>query len=201
MSEWINCNLPYYVNVDMDYPEYPNLDDRERKEFGQTLEESREKVSKLNPEYKCSAFNRYESYREIIQNELFDEGVSHQAENFAQLVRQRLVDLDDHLINLVLEHHKFVRVIDEWFSIQPEWLEYQEKSEKASEDYKKRCAETYFSAKEVNRSGTLIEVKDGDKTYFQLIGDINTAGGVCNDCMGFSRDAIVLRYKTVYNPE
>ena len=53
------------------------------------------------------------------------------------------------------------------------------------------------------KAGTILELKgrqggSGTETTARyLIGDINKLGGVCDDCMAFDDDAIVLRYREV----
>ena len=49
--------------------------------------------------------------------------------------------------------------------------------------------------------GNQISVQRKDGVFSFLIGDINECGGVCDDCMGFGRDDIVLRYRELLTPE
>ena len=59
-----------------------------------------------------------------------------------------------------------------------------------------------FANKGLNIPGTLVEVKFKDRVGNKqkeqfLIGDINTIGGVCDDCVAFSHDATVTKYKVL----
>ena len=47
----------------------------------------------------------------------------------------------------------------------------------------------------LNKPGTLIELDDGTQ---YLIGDINTVGGVCDDCIAVEPETIIKRYAIVY---
>jgi hypothetical protein len=51
-----------------------------------------------------------------------------------------------------------------------------------------------FCNRDLNKPGTLIYMEDG-KTY--LIGHINPLCGVCDDCVLFDRDSVVLGYKVI----
>jgi len=55
-----------------------------------------------------------------------------------------------------------------------------------------------FSKRDLNKPGTLIELKNG-KQY--LIGDINVMRGVCDDCVAFESSTIVKRYKVLTDVE
>jgi len=59
-----------------------------------------------------------------------------------------------------------------------------------------------FRSHGLSKVGTILEVKGNGHhprpvTARYLIGDINKLGGVCDDCMAFDEDAIVLRYREV----
>lgn len=55
--------------------------------------------------------------------------------------------------------------------------------------------EDSFSARKLNVPGTLIKTKKkyGGRNEF-LIGDINELRGVCDDCVMFDKDAVVVGY-------
>ena len=55
--------------------------------------------------------------------------------------------------------------------------------------------EDSFCERKLNKPGTLIEIEDGSQ---YLIGHINVVAGVCDDCVEFERDMIVVRYKVVW---
>jgi hypothetical protein len=62
-----------------------------------------------------------------------------------------------------------------------------------------------FEDEGLARAGTFVEVKgdenDAEAVEKYLIGDINEARGVCDDCTAFPKGAIVLRYKELVNGE
>ena len=70
-----------------------------------------------------------------------------------------------------------------------------------------------FEDEGLSKAGTLVEIKGNNnwneaKTGYDdttiakyLIGDINEARGVCDDCVEFHKQVIVLRYKVVYKAE
>lgn len=47
-------------------------------------------------------------------------------------------------------------------------------------------------------AGVQVEMEDGER---YLIGDINECRGVCDDCTAFRSDAIVRRYRVVWDDE
>jgi hypothetical protein len=54
-----------------------------------------------------------------------------------------------------------------------------------------------FGTRGLKKPGTLIETARG----VFLIGHINEGAGVCNDCVEFEPEEIVLRYKVVWKEE
>ena len=54
-----------------------------------------------------------------------------------------------------------------------------------------------FSSEEFCRPGVLIKMDCNMPIRTYLIGDINTNGGVCDDCMAFSRSDIVTAYAEI----
>jgi len=89
------------------------------------------------------------------------------------------------------EYKQFSLEVNTWMKDQPIWVEYQHKLKVYDEGIKKKS----FCGRELNKPGTLIEILDDKALKQYLIGDINILGGVCDDCMGFSKEAIVVRYK------
>lgn len=91
-------------------------------------------------------------------------------------------------------YKKFCAKVQEWQKTHPLWLRYQEDMDA----YYKEIGLKSFCGRELNKPGTLIEVLIGKELKQLLIGDINILGGVCDDCMGFGKDAIVVRYKVLH---
>ena len=92
------------------------------------------------------------------------------------------------------QYKKFVGEVNEWMKSHPLWVAYQ----KAIKTHDEEQGQKSFCGKELNKPGTLIEVLDNNILKQYLIGDINSLGGVCDDCMGFGKDAVVVRYKVLH---
>lgn len=88
-------------------------------------------------------------------------------------------------------YKKFCAAVQDWVKDHPSWIEYQQKLKDFDEEVKRKS----FCGRELNKPGTRIEILVGKELKQYLIGDINTLGGVCDDCMGFGKDVIVVRYK------
>lgn len=93
----------------------------------------------------------------------------------------------------VREYQAFRNKVEAWIKEQPESEAYNEKMKQLDEAEKQKS----FCGRELNKPGTFIEISDNKIVKQLLIGDINTLGGVCDDCMGFSKDTIVVRYKVL----
>lgn len=91
----------------------------------------------------------------------------------------------------VKAYKAFREKVEAWIKEQPETKAYSESVKKMNEVEKQKS----FCGMELNKPGTLIEILDNKILKQLLIGDINSLGGVCDDCMGFSKDAVVVRYK------
>lgn len=89
------------------------------------------------------------------------------------------------------KYKNFRKKVDAWAKDQPESKVYAEELLKYNEAERLKS----FCGRGLNKVGTMIEVLDNGINKQLLIGDINPLGGVCDDCMGFSSDAIILRYK------
>ncbi len=92
------------------------------------------------------------------------------------------------------EYRDFCQKVREWTKNQPAWVDYQE----ALAAWNKEESQKSFCGKKLNIPGTLVEIQDGKVLKQFLIGDINTIGGVCDDCMGFGKDAVVVKYKVLH---
>lgn len=91
----------------------------------------------------------------------------------------------------VRKYKKFKQKVDVWVKEQPEARTYNDVIQNFTKDDEQKS----FCGMKLNKPGTLIEILDNKVLKQLLIGDINNLGGVCDDCMGFSRDAVVVRYK------
>lgn len=88
-------------------------------------------------------------------------------------------------------YKKFCDKVREWMKDHPLWLTYQAQIKTYSDNMDKKS----FCGRKLNMPGTSIEVLVGKELKQYLIGDINSLGGVCDDCMGFDKNTIVVRYK------
>lgn len=108
--------------------------------------------------------------------------------------------LEDQL--LYKEFREFKVKIEEWYDLQPEIIEVESFNKEALKRFKEIEKAKSFSRSEWAKPGVVIEVLRSDGTISQMmIGDINTNGGVCNDCAGISSSDIIKRYKIVWSKE
>ena len=91
----------------------------------------------------------------------------------------------------VNKYKNFRKKVEAWVKEQPEHKTYVEDLKKHNEMDKLKS----FCGRGLNKVGTMIEIVDNGMDKKLLIGDVNALGGVCDDCMGFDREVIVLRYK------
>lgn len=89
------------------------------------------------------------------------------------------------------KYKKFCDKVREWMKSHPLWLIYQEQIKAYNEGETNKS----FCGRKLNTPGTVVEILDNKVLKQFVIGDINTLGGVCDDCMGFGKDAVVVRYK------
>lgn len=91
------------------------------------------------------------------------------------------------------KYRAFAHKVQAWVKEQPESKAYNEAMKRIDEEDAKKS----FCGRGLNKPGTMIEISDEEDKRQLLIGDVNCLGGVCDDCMGFSKDVIVLRYSPV----
>lgn len=194
--EWIEINLPWqYYDNGKYFPEYPNLDDREREIFGISLAEAKKNVQQ-------DLENFYKLLEEL--RSLQDEAIR-QANINGISYNNFIISLDFALIEQNFwEKHKndscviardafknFQEKIFAWSDEQPEWKDYI-CSIKKYNDLKHLKS---FCGRNLDQPGTIIELENGQ---IELIGSINRSAGVCNDCKVFDDDSIVKRYAVVF---
>lgn len=193
---WIEVNLPWYHHACWESaPKAPDMNERERAEFGISEEELREKVG---PD--LDAFMKLKNELDELQ----DVAVAH--------AREADILYTDYIISpeydqiekdfwklhendaCIIARNAYIELknkICTWTEQQPEWKEFQKRLEKFNEEEDKKS----FSRSGLAMPGTLVEMEDGS---IEMIGSINTSGGVCNDCMAFGDSMIVKRYAVVY---
>lgn len=100
----------------------------------------------------------------------------------------------------VFEWIKFRDEFNSWLDATDIAKEYSKKVEAA---YKVSKQNESFCGQELNKSGTLIAFRvanDETRTVrYSLIGELNTAGGVCEDCPGIYKEDIVEKYAVIFD--
>lgn len=186
MVNWIDINLPWRDDFySEDGPKMPDLQEREREVFGISLKESEETNQ-----------HHFEAYSELLDklralqvevgfdfspgsecNRIEEEFWSEHGRDECVLIKK---------MHLVLEEK-----IIPWSNEQPEWKAYS----KAVDEYSAKQKLNSFTGRGLNKPGTIIEMADGS---IELIGTINDIAGICNDCVRFEREEVVVRYAVVY---
>jgi hypothetical protein len=172
---WIECNLPWYKNVSLQFTIPPDLSEKEREAFGK-------------------------SYNDILQ-EITDKVKTdfiRELDIKAKLDKGEEVSLDDqNYYNDILQLRDLVKKIGAWWLDQPETKEYQAATALIKEKREDVMKASSFTGAHLNKAGTLIEIEENGEIFQYLIGDVNESGGSCDDCMMFSNNAIVKRYKVL----
>lgn len=191
---WIDINLPWRSEVDWEKePAPPSLDDKEREVFGISLTDLQEK----NQPYidQCVALSQTldiildEARAKAYQNgesDVYYQNVTKLKNDFWEIHAQD---------TCVIARDAYIELRDkicEWSDEQPEWKAWQKvRAEFIAEEEKKS-----FTGRKLNVPGTIVEMEDGS---IEFIGSMNAIAGVCNDCVAFERDnLIVKRYALVY---
>jgi hypothetical protein len=191
MSEWIECNLPWEADIEVrlpTFPEYPNMDKKVKKHFGYT---EKEMEKSLFPG--CKYANDHPFFKQ-------DQKIREKLENkYPNDWRDRLAKSRNPAVKAVNEWIKCRKEIEEWVSIQPEVIEWHKEYERVRVANIEKQNTASFCGARLNKPGTLIERKDGDEIAYEVIGHINKNGGVCDDCMGISKDTMILRYKMLWD--
>ena len=188
MSDWIEINLPWFdeTNHGPEYLKYPDFSAQIREIFGSEYEELNTLLTPYDNPHSAEFLR--------IRGELDDSGVED--------IEQALIDLHNPSVDLVLRWRKLRRQVSDWESIQPETIEVERLNSAAAEEYYRIKGTISFRHNNLCRPGVLIEAVNSKGEAFQLlIGDINTAGGVCNDCSGINDEDIVKRCRVVWTSE
>jgi len=177
MSEWIDVNLPWYKDIGSPkYLPYPDHKEKIKEVFGFSLEDLKSDWSEIP---------------EKDQDRLFFLS----KEDLANLALQ-----NDKNALLLLKYRDSLAKVTEWESAQEDNKEIQIKNAEISNYHKEKESKSSFSRSEYCRPGVLIEYKDYRGEIVQdLIGDINAAGGVCDDCRTIDNSTIILRCKVIFN--
>lgn len=169
MSEWIEVNLPWRVNVETESVPYPNeaVDKAVIAEFGFT---------------KDQLFDEFKAKHDIEAWE------ARYGEDRPERDEANALYKTAHSINEFIENSDI-----------PELKAWSVECDRVMEEELAERKRTSFRYSELNRPGVLIEVQHNSDNKVErfLLGNINCNAGVCDDCVAFGDDAIVLRAKVL----
>lgn len=192
MNEWIEVNLPWYIEMpDYEYQDYPELLDRMKAEHGTTFDEL-EKDTFGDVEFSLDS-SVWAKFSEI-SNELRLEYNYDEAK-----VVEKLAELDVPEVQAILKYREKNQILNEWYHNQPEVVAAMKKNDEAFAEAKLKQKSLCFSVQDVAKAGTLMEIESEGQIKYLLIGHINEVGGSCDDCRGISDSDIVKRYKIIWN--
>lgn len=156
----------------------------------------------MNEWINCNFVYKSENYNDIYDN-LIDELEKIYKPIFSNLEKEKYGisqdELEESLSNKDANTDEIIEKIDEinkWLMLRPEHAEYMYKYNNLKSKAASSCNDFYHS--EINRPGTLIQLESGK---VMLIGDINTAGGVCNDCAGIDDDDKIIKYSILFEKQ
>jgi len=196
MNDWIELNLPYSYWEYLDYPPAPDLREKSAKLFDKLPEA-------LYADISPKAWQKYSSLVQTIEESILAEDINISNEDLRKLVREQLAKSTNPDIQSILTYRRVHKEYHAWLDEQPETKKWDEECEKAREAHNKRMRPLSFCGLGLDKPGVLIEVEEQDtdgnlEDVQYLIGDINPSRGVCDDCTAFDKDAIVKRYKVVW---
>lgn len=193
MNDWIEINLPWYnLSEDRDppYEEYPDHSVQIAEMLGEVQTEY-EKLEELLKEYD----NPFSTEFLRLKYELQDSGVVEDIEGALKALHNPAVDK-------VLRLREIRGQISDWEDSHPDNIAVAQRNALIHEEFKKWQGTVSFTYNKLCQPGTLLECESTDgKTFQLLIGSINRAGGICNDCRGIQDDTIVKRCLVVWSPE
>lgn len=185
--KWIKCNLPWSGEIDsvpnevFDSVKWPEdeLDVLTREKFGTTHTEVSNKIETIGSE-------------EI----LFDKFLDLQSKYDYEKTREELINLTEDTQLKEYLRLTFLRSEIQMFENQTDIIaKYNEERNKVINEYKASRPKKSFWP-DLAKPGVLIELESGKRL---LIGDINSNGGVCDDCRGISDSDVVVRYAVIYD--
>lgn len=187
--DWIECNLPWeYIDQDDIYKSFMNEAIRIDEEISLDVEKALNiKIIDISKEKKDLVLYVLETCKLYIG----DKDISipgargFLAPSDPRIARYNfLKEKEDLYYNAIFDHPKHQQTID----LRDEARAHQKTKS--------------FVGNGLAKPGILIEVLDvGADTIQQfLIGDMNTSAGLCNDCCAFEHNAIVKRYKVIWQP-
>lgn len=182
--KWIECNLPWredYEEISEDvasaFPKFPKeeLNALSYKKFGITIDD-------LDNQ---DVMNDLDVKRELIQLEMKYDNISN--------LRDLLKLTDSHKLISLIKFKILKAEIQEFENSSEIYKKYSEELESERSRYKNvRPKKSFYP--DLAKPGVLVELESGKQ---MLIGDINAAGGICDDCKGIKNTDIVKRYAII----
>jgi len=181
---WIKCNLPWHYNslFDKHLPEIPAIVyERVKKTLGISYEEAEDKFCPMRIMQRANTAMDKLELKAQQENE----------KNWRKIFKEKCLKSKNPDIQAWNKWVEFREKYDKFMDVQPEYIQYQ----KDFENFNKDGDQKSFCGRGLNKPGTLIETADGNQ---YLIGDINANAGVCDDCVEFGNDMIIVKYKIIY---
>lgn len=200
MNKWIECNLPWYVRLEMpEGPPFPDMNSKVKGHFGKDTAHFEEDFF---PGYHTDGmgflsehpiFQEYEDIRDNLINDHLERDYTEEQ------VKDILSKSEKQSVKTVLAYRAKMREINDWIESQPEVIAFCQSSDAIHKDHKEQEGKLSFCGHSLNRAGTVIEFEEEGKICQMMIGTINELGGSCDDCRGISDETIILRYKILWN--
>lgn len=211
---WIAINLPWYK-----YEEVERIDTKKdvrekleeeltslvEKEVGYTTADNKDELELLSSEngfrYGWEAIDDIEEKFPILDG-IYDEDTPtpYEVRFNEEWKNKALKEVGDNKLAINIVRRRYLKgKIDEALSNSEELAELYDilKKENDKTDVEVVC----FRDHPLCRPGVLVEVQTPNGIKRWLIGDMNTLGGVCDDCTDIKKDDTVLRAKIVYDKE
>lgn len=189
-TDWIEINLPWRQAInfdDSDLPEYPDeiVDKLVTEKFNVTKTGLHDEFEEKHGTSLSLAY--YDAIYDLKENNPNEED--------ERKILKLLFNSKDATIKEILHYKNLLEQIDNFTDTIPEVIRWKgdcSEHRKKRDELKKKNS---FSYSALCRPGVLIEVENNKTISKYLIGDINSSGGKCDDCMAFNEDAMVLRAK------
>lgn len=209
MIDWIDINLPWKKCVELEDPQYPAelVDSLTRERFGFTKEEfSNAFEDKHGQAYWQVSYSVECREKELLMKECNIESTydwtDEQHEEFEAEKARRVNDVTrNHIMAEVQKHIATLKAMNEFAQNLPEVDAWGKECQRIHELEREEEKKVSFYASDLRRPGVLIEVQhenvEGTVVRKYLIGNMNCVGVVCDDCVAFENDAVVLRAKVL----
>lgn len=195
MTDWIEINLPWKDSGSTEdwnnRPLPPDASDQVRELFGYSLDELTALIDfDLKQQLADDLDLDTEPSGEILPDDWSEEAEAAAEEEKCRIFRAEYQKR--HPEQWALDEKRIAIV--NWLSSRPP-----DPSHVAAMDaWQARIDSMSFTGRGLAVPGTQIEMADGER---HLIGEINQNGGVCDDCMAFGAEDIIVRYRVLLTTE